>query len=102
MASSPGLAADRGERRHDRARQTIGMLRTSAAIFGGAAVRDDVLAFVVFSFVIWERFDFRVTGAAVGGLLSASVEERYPNSVGTKVSLALGVGVPKINAVEIH
>ena len=46
---------------------------TSAAIFGGAAVRDDVLAFAVFPFVIWAALRFRVAGAAVAGLLSASV-----------------------------
>lgn len=52
----------------------IGILVTSAAIFGpGAAVRDDVLAFVVFPFVIWAALRFRVAGAAVAGLLSASV-----------------------------
>ena len=51
----------------------IAILVTSAAIFGGAAVRDDVLAFVVFPFVIWAALRFRVAGAAVAGLLSASV-----------------------------
>lgn len=51
----------------------IATLVTSAAIFGGAAVRDDVLAFVVFPFVIWAALRFRVAGAAVAGLLSASV-----------------------------
>ena len=38
-----------------------------------AAVRDDVLAFVVFPFVIWAALRFRVAGAASAGLLSASV-----------------------------
>ena len=51
----------------------IAILVTSAAIFGGAAVRDDVLAFVVFPFVIWAALRFHVAGAAVAGLLSASV-----------------------------
>ena len=51
----------------------IATLVTSAAIFGGAAVRDDVLALVVFPFVIWAALRFRVAGAAVAGLLSASV-----------------------------
>ncbi len=51
----------------------VAILVTSAAIFGGAAVRDDVLAFVVFPFVIWAALRFRVAGAAVAGLLSASV-----------------------------
>ena len=49
------------------------VLVTSAAIFGGAAVRDDVLALVVFPFVIWAALRFRVAGAAVAGLVSASV-----------------------------
>jgi PAS domain S-box-containing protein len=51
----------------------VGILVTSAAIFGGAAVRDDVLAFVVFPFVIWAALRFRVAGAAVACLLAASV-----------------------------
>ncbi len=51
----------------------VAILVTSSAIFGGAAVRDDVLAFVVFPFVIWAALRFRVAGAAVAGLLSASV-----------------------------
>ena len=51
----------------------VAILVTSAAIFGGAAVRDDVLAFVVFPFVIWAALRFRVAGAAVAGLLSASI-----------------------------
>jgi len=49
------------------------ILVSSAAIFGGAAVRDDVLAFVVFPFVIWAALRFRVAGAAMAGLLTASV-----------------------------
>ena len=36
-------------------------------------MRDDILAFVVFPFVIWAALRFRVAGAAVAGLLSASV-----------------------------
>jgi PAS domain S-box-containing protein len=51
----------------------IAILVSSAAIFGGAAVRDDVLAFVVFPFVIWAALRFRVAGAAMAGLLAASV-----------------------------
>ena len=51
----------------------IAILVSSAAIFGGAAVRDDVLAFVVFPFVIWAALRFRVAGAAMAGLLTASV-----------------------------
>ena len=42
---------------------SIAILVTSAAIFGPwAAVRDDVLAFVVFPFVIWAALRFRVAG----------------------------------------
>jgi PAS domain S-box-containing protein len=52
----------------------LALFATSAAIFGRwAVVRDDVLAFVVFPFVIWAAIRFRVAGAAVAGLLSASV-----------------------------
>jgi PAS domain-containing protein len=36
-------------------------------------VRDDVLAFVVFPFVIWAALRFRVAGAALMSLLTASV-----------------------------
>jgi PAS domain S-box-containing protein len=53
---------------------SITILVTSAAIFGPwAAVRDDVMAFVVFPFVIWAAIRFRVAGAAVASLLVASV-----------------------------
>jgi PAS domain S-box-containing protein len=51
----------------------LAILVSSAAIFGGAAVRDDVLAFVIFPFVIWAALRFRVAGAAMAGLLTASV-----------------------------
>lgn len=51
----------------------IATLVASAAIFGGAAVRDDVLAFVVFPFVIWAALRFRVAGAALMSLIAASV-----------------------------
>jgi PAS domain S-box-containing protein len=51
----------------------IATLVSSATIFGGAAVRDDVLAFVVFPFVIWAALRFRVAGAAVAALLTAIV-----------------------------
>ena len=52
---------------------SIAILITSAVIFSPrAVVRDDVLAFVVFPFIIWAALRFRVAGAAVAGLLSAS------------------------------
>jgi PAS domain S-box-containing protein len=52
---------------------SIAILITSAVIFTPqASVRDDVLAFVVFPFIIWAALRFRVAGAAVACLLSAS------------------------------
>jgi PAS domain S-box-containing protein len=52
---------------------SIAILSTSAVIFTPrASVRDDVLAFVVFPFIIWAALRFRVAGAAVACLLSAS------------------------------
>lgn len=52
---------------------SIAILVTSAAIFSPwTRGRDDVLAFVVFPFIIWAALRFRVAGVAVAGLLSAS------------------------------
>jgi len=52
----------------------IAIVVTSAVIFGPwEAVRDDVLAFVVFPFVVWAAIRFRVGGTAVANLLVASV-----------------------------
>jgi len=52
----------------------IAILATSFTVFGSrVAVRDDVLAFVVFPFVVWAAIRFRVAGAAVAGLLVATV-----------------------------
>jgi len=52
---------------------SITILITSAAVFSPwTTVRDDVLAFVVFPFIIWAALRFRVAGAAVADLLSAS------------------------------
>ena len=51
----------------------VAILVTSAAIFSPwTTVRDNVLAFVVFPFIIWAALRFRVAGAAVASLLSAS------------------------------
>jgi PAS domain S-box-containing protein len=51
-----------------------GVLIASLAIFGPwGAVRDDVLAFVVFPFVIGAAIRFKVGGAALESLLTASV-----------------------------
>lgn len=53
---------------------SFAVLGTSLTIFGPwQAVRDDVLAFVVFPFVIWAAIRFRVAGAALVSLLVASV-----------------------------
>jgi PAS domain S-box-containing protein len=53
---------------------SIAILVTSAVVFGPwTAVRDDVLAFVVFPFVIWAAIRFRIGGVAVACLLSASL-----------------------------
>src|SRR5207249_500152 len=52
----------------------LAVLFASSAIFGPwAAVRDDVLALVVFPFVVWAAIRFRVGGAALSSLLVASV-----------------------------
>ena len=67
------LRVCRGWRALEACLLSIGILVTSAAIFSPrTAVRDDVLAFVVFPFIIWAALRFRVAGAAVAGLLSAS------------------------------
>ena len=48
-------------------------LSLSIAIFGRqAVVRDDVLAFIVFPFVVWAALRFRLPGAALTSLLAAS------------------------------
>jgi PAS domain S-box-containing protein len=50
------------------------VLATSFLVFGRwTAVRDDVLAFVVFPFVVWAALRFRVAGAALISLMTASV-----------------------------
>ena len=52
----------------------LAVLFASSAIFGPwAAVRDDVLALVVFPFVVWAAIRFRIAGAALASLLVASV-----------------------------
>lgn len=52
----------------------LGVLGASSAIFGPwQAVRDDVLAFVVFPFVVWAAIRFRIAGAALAGLLTAGI-----------------------------
>ena len=67
------LRVCRGWRALEACLLSTAILGTSAAIFSPwATVRDDVLAFVVFPFIIWAAIRFRVAGAAVAGLLSAS------------------------------
>jgi len=67
------LLVCRGWRALEACLLSIGILITSAAIFSPRAiVNDDVLAFVVFPFIIWAALRFRVAGAAVASFLSAS------------------------------
>jgi len=68
------LRVCRGWRALEAGLLSVAIVATSAAIFGPwAGVRDDVLAFVVFPSVIWAAIRFRVAGAAVAGLLVATV-----------------------------
>jgi integral membrane sensor domain MASE1 len=52
----------------------LGLIAACITIFGrtGLSVRDDVLAFVVFPFVIWAALRFRVAGVAMVSLLIAA------------------------------
>ena len=53
---------------------SIALLVTSVVAFGPRqTVRDNVLAFIVFPFLIWAAIRFRVAGAAAASVLSASV-----------------------------
>jgi PAS domain S-box-containing protein len=53
---------------------SLAVLAASSMIFGRrSAVQDDVLAFVVFPFVVWAAIRFRVAGAALASLLVASI-----------------------------
>lgn len=68
------LRLSRGWRLLEACLLSIAILITAAAIFSPrTTVRDDVLAFAVFPFIIWAALRFRVAGAAVATLLSASV-----------------------------
>jgi PAS domain S-box-containing protein len=53
----------------------VGSLATCAALFGHTALaaRDDVLAFVVFPFVIWAAMRFRMAGVAIVTFLIAGI-----------------------------
>ena len=52
----------------------LGLIAACITIFGrtGLSVRDDVLAFVVFPFVIWAALRFRVAGVAAASFLIAA------------------------------
>ena len=55
---------------------SIGLVVTCLAIFGGhmgLAVRDDVLAFVIFPFVIWAAIRFGIAGSTVASFLTAAI-----------------------------
>ncbi len=87
------LAICRGWRALEACVLSVAIMAASAAIFGPwAAVQDDVLAFVVFPFVIWAAIRFRVGGAAVAGLLVATV---------AVWGTALGFG-PFVNHAPLH
>lgn len=59
----------RGRRFTELCITSFAALVTSLTIFGPwQAVRDDVLAFVVFPFVVWAAIRFRVAGAAPASL----------------------------------
>jgi len=64
----------RGARAIESLSLSFGLLATCFAIFGhtGLAVQDDVLAFVVFPFVIWAAIRFRVAGVAIATCLIAA------------------------------
>jgi PAS domain S-box-containing protein len=53
----------------------VGSIATCAALFGHTALaaRDDVLAFVVFPFVIWAAMRFRIAGVAIVTFLIAGI-----------------------------
>ncbi len=52
---------------------SLAVLIASSAIFGRSWVHDDVLAFVVFPFVVWAAIRFRIAGAALTTLLISAV-----------------------------
>jgi integral membrane sensor domain MASE1 len=53
---------------------SAGVLAASLVVFGRwSGVRDDVLAFVVFPFIVWAACRFRVAGAALVSLIADSV-----------------------------
>ena len=74
LAGRQLLRVCRGGRAWELGAVSVAVLATSLVIFGRwTAVRDDVLAFVVFPFVVWAALRFRVAGAALISLLTASV-----------------------------
>jgi PAS domain S-box-containing protein len=74
LAGRELLRVCRGWRALELAAVSGAVLVTSLIIFGRwAVVRDDVLAFVVFPFVVWAALRFGVAGAALMSLVTASV-----------------------------
>jgi PAS domain S-box-containing protein len=68
------LRSCRGWRVLELSAVSVAVLVTSLTVFGRwTSVRDDVLAFVVFPFVVWAALRFRVAGSALMSLLAASV-----------------------------
>ena len=64
----------RGRRFVEIAVISLAVLVASSMIFGRRSlVQDDVLAFVVFPFVVWAAIRFRIAGAALASLLVAGV-----------------------------
>jgi PAS domain S-box-containing protein len=64
----------RGKRFVEIAFISLAVLVTSSMVFGRRSlVQDDVLAFVVFPFVVWAAIRFRIAGAALASLLVTSV-----------------------------
>ena len=52
----------------------LGLLAASMFIFGPSlTLRDDVLAFVVFPFILWAAIQFRSPGAAVANVVAAAI-----------------------------
>jgi PAS domain S-box-containing protein len=74
IAGEDLLEVCRGRRALEFGLLCVAVLVTSSAIFGPwMLVRDDVLALVVFPFVVWAAIRFRVAGTALASLLLTAV-----------------------------
>jgi PAS domain S-box-containing protein len=74
LAGKDLFRACRGWRALEFCLLSMTVLATSAAIFSPwGAVRDDVLAFVVFPFVIWAAIRFHAAGSASASMLAAGI-----------------------------